>query len=359
MDILRQGGVDAEFVASVRAEFILYWRERGGPRRTSTADFVAFVRQRWARYQSGLTHTREPQRLQRDWQPDPSVWDLLDMAGVDRQFAREKLPEFVLYWVDSNELHSPGTPSSCSTSNINGDVIRREEPMTKTQSVEELARSVARGIAASPTTSATQAGQTEHGNTDREALVEAINQVFALFRLNYANQFYAAWPDASELNQVKRLWLDALKDYPPEMILRGARYAIEHSEYLPNLSRMHDSCQQSLNEMGLPSVRDAYLEACNAPSPKAAYRWSHPAVFHAGAPLTGTSSPTIRSRSPGRYFASAISRWYCARPKGRLTLPARPPSPRPQRTPCHWKNERQRYRSCVKKRGCSASVPRL
>ena len=106
MDILHQGGIDAAFAASVRAEFILYWRERGGPPKDVNSRFVAFVRQRWARYQSGLSHTREPQRLSRDWQPDPSVWDLLNMAGVDREFAREKLPEFVLYWVDSNELHT-------------------------------------------------------------------------------------------------------------------------------------------------------------------------------------------------------------------------------------------------------------
>lgn len=114
-------------------------------------------------------------------------------------------------------------------------------------------------------------------------MIEAINQVFALFRLNYANQFYAAWPDAQQLNQIKRLWLDALADYPPEMILRGARHAMEHSEYLPNLSRMHDSCQQSLMDLGLPSPREAYLEACNATSPKSAYQWRHPAVFYAGA----------------------------------------------------------------------------
>ncbi|MEY3007950.1 MAG: hypothetical protein RI942_2292, partial [Pseudomonadota bacterium] len=30
----------------------------------------------------------------------------------------------------------------------------------------------------------------------REDYVEAINQVFALFRLNYHNQYYAAYPDA-------------------------------------------------------------------------------------------------------------------------------------------------------------------
>ncbi len=105
-DILNQGGVDPDFADSVRAEFILYWRERGGPPRDVNSRFVAFVRQRWARHQSGLTHTREPQRLSRDWQPDPSVWDMLDMAGVDRGFTQERLPEFVLYWVDSNELHT-------------------------------------------------------------------------------------------------------------------------------------------------------------------------------------------------------------------------------------------------------------
>lgn len=106
LDILHQGGVDEAFIESVRAEFVLYWRERGGPPKDVNSRFIGFVRQRWARYQSGLTHTREPQRLSRDWQPDPSVWDMFDMAGIDRQFAKEKLPEFVLYWSDSNELHT-------------------------------------------------------------------------------------------------------------------------------------------------------------------------------------------------------------------------------------------------------------
>ncbi|TXS96820.1 hypothetical protein FV139_04515 [Parahaliea maris] len=73
-----------------------------------------------------------------------------------------------------------------------------------------------------------------------------------------------------------------MRDYPVEQILRGARHAIEHSEYLPTLNRMHECCQAGLAEFGLPSTRDAYREACNAPSPKAAQRWSHPAVYLAG-----------------------------------------------------------------------------
>ena len=106
--------------------------------------------------------------------------------------------------------------------------------------------------------------------------------MFALFRLNYHNQYYAAYPDQSQLSQIKKLWLDALAEFPVEQILRGAKHAIEHSEYLPTLHRMIECCQSGLSELGLPGARDAYLEACRAPSPKSAQPWSHPAVYLAG-----------------------------------------------------------------------------
>jgi len=81
---------------------------------------------------------------------------------------------------------------------------------------------------------------------------------------------------------VKKLWLGALAAYPVEQILRGARHAIETSEYLPTLNRMLESCQESLREYGLPDARSAYLEACRARSPRSAQAWSHPAVYLAG-----------------------------------------------------------------------------
>ena len=45
---------------------------------------------------------------------------------------------------------------------------------------------------------------------------------------------------------------------------------------------MLECCQQGLSDLGLPSARDAYMEACRAPSPRAAQAWSHPAVYLAG-----------------------------------------------------------------------------
>ncbi|MBE9538236.1 MAG: hypothetical protein IMF06_04090 [Proteobacteria bacterium] len=148
---------------------------------------------------------------------------------------------------------------------------------------KDLIQQVAQGIEASKTTSATPPGHSEASRKRvSEEHVDAINQVFALFRLNYHNQYFAAYQDNSQIQQVKKLWLESLSDYPVEQILRGAKHAIEHSEYLPTLNRMHECCQQSLTKYGLPTAHDAYLEACKAPSPKSAQNWSHPAVYLAG-----------------------------------------------------------------------------
>jgi hypothetical protein len=151
------------------------------------------------------------------------------------------------------------------------------------QDNKDLVQQVAQGIEASSRTSPTPPGPSDPGRPPPgEAHVEALNQVFALFRLNYHNQFYAAYPEESQLKQIKRLWLDALADIPVDQILKGAKHAIENSEYLPTLNRMLECCREGLAEFGLPDARDAYTEACRAGSPRSAQAWSHPAVYLAG-----------------------------------------------------------------------------
>ncbi|MBT8149785.1 MAG: hypothetical protein KJO62_00170, partial [Gammaproteobacteria bacterium] len=65
--------------------------------------------------------------------------------------------------------------------------------------------------------------------------IDAINQVFSLFRINYHNQFYAAYNDTDTLNQAKRLWLQSLATFQQQTLLVAARDIIEQSEYLPTL----------------------------------------------------------------------------------------------------------------------------
>jgi len=149
--------------------------------------------------------------------------------------------------------------------------------------------------------------------------------VFALFRLNYHNQYYAAFPDAEQLRQIKKLWFESLGDYGVSQLLAGARRAIEGSEYLPTLNRMHRCCREAAADLGLPPARDAYQEACATPSPRAAQRWSHAAVYLAGRDCDWFFLTTRPEATSWPVFRDHYER-YCARVLAgeELTMPPAP-----------------------------------
>jgi hypothetical protein len=122
------------------------------------------------------------------------------------------------------------------------------------------------------------AGQTE---SEREAVINAVNQMFAEFSLVYHNQYQKAFPDKEKLMLAKRLWMQHLAHYKPEQILAAVRRVTQESEYLPTVHGVLKYL--GANALGLPDARDAYREACLAPSPKVEQHWSHPAVYLAGA----------------------------------------------------------------------------
>ncbi len=119
-------------------------------------------------------------------------------------------------------------------------------------------------------------------DTRKLELVDAINQVFTLFRLNYHNQYLKAFGNTLELNEVKRLWLEMLHRFDAPTILSAAKMVIETSEFLPTLHTMIHYCERASTRFNLPDAHSAYREACRAPSPKASYHWSHPAIYYAG-----------------------------------------------------------------------------
>ena len=143
----------------------------------------------------------------------------------------------------------------------------------------DLIEQVAQEVATSSMNSAIEAGQ---ANNYSPELIDAINQVFALFRVNYHNQFYSAYADTDLLNQAKRLWLDTLCYFSEKQILQGAKRIISTSEYLPTLNRMLECCEMSDKNGRLPCPEKAYKEACTAGSPKSSFKWSHMAVYYAG-----------------------------------------------------------------------------
>ena len=106
LDILERAGVDRTFMIDCLPEFVLKWREKGTISSTWNTQFVQHIRQQWAIYKARLVHDGLPRPIAPDWQPDPDVYDILRMAEIDRSFAEAQVPEFVLYWRDSGQVHS-------------------------------------------------------------------------------------------------------------------------------------------------------------------------------------------------------------------------------------------------------------
>ncbi|NKB35126.1 MAG: hypothetical protein GKR91_18675 [Pseudomonadales bacterium] len=112
--------------------------------------------------------------------------------------------------------------------------------------------------------------------------VDAINQIFAEFEFAYHNQFHKAFAEAEALVIAKKYWLSSLEQYSPRQIVAAAKRVIQSQDYLPSIAAFIRACEEGKDLFGLPSTRQAYIEACSAPSPKKEFSWSHEAVYHAG-----------------------------------------------------------------------------
>ena len=106
LDIMANSGIPGDFIEQAIPEFILFWRERGTNPRELNSKFIQHIRIQWTRYASSLEHGTEPKRITEQWQPSEDVFDILRLSHIDREFANSLLPEFIVYWRDSNQAHT-------------------------------------------------------------------------------------------------------------------------------------------------------------------------------------------------------------------------------------------------------------
>lgn len=138
--------------------------------------------------------------------------------------------------------------------------------------------------------SQTAAGQSKHSSAqthgaagaDEPDRIDAINQLFAEFELAYHNQYYKAYSTEERLILAKKYWLGCLSEFSPRQIVAAGHKLVRSQEFLPTISAVIRGCEEGIALFGLPAPREAYMEACRAPAPKAAYSWSHQAVYLAG-----------------------------------------------------------------------------
>ena len=105
-EILERNEVDQDFLEQAIPEFILYWRERGTNPKDLNSKFIQHIRIQWAKYTSAMEHSTEPKRITEQWYPPEDVMDILSLSHIEADFARSLIPEFIIYWRDSNQAHT-------------------------------------------------------------------------------------------------------------------------------------------------------------------------------------------------------------------------------------------------------------
>lgn len=147
------------------------------------------------------------------------------------------------------------------------------------RSAEDMEASSATGMVRE---SADERYGTESMDGDGLDHIAAINRVFSQLQFAYHNQYYRAFPDVDSETIAKKYWLSCLEDYAPQQIVAAVKTIVRSQTFLPSLAELIKACERGGDLFGLPSARDAYYEACSAPSPKKEFAWSHPAVYYAG-----------------------------------------------------------------------------
>ena len=148
--------------------------------------------------------------------------------------------------------------------------------------IEQVKQQLSQPSSGSPTAAGPAAAERTEPFGASADQIDAINRIFAELELAYHNQYHKAFAHEDSVTLAKQLWLDALRGYSPEVMLKACRAAIGASEYLPSLHSIQKHCLAQLQVLGIPDAYSAFREACIAPSPKRNFGWSHPLVYHAG-----------------------------------------------------------------------------
>ena len=102
--ILEISGINSSFIEDAVPEFVLYWRERGMVNGAWNTKFIEHIRRQWAKFSASFGYDDTPKAITASWQPSNDCFEILQLAEIDEEYARGKIPEFVMYWKDSQQV---------------------------------------------------------------------------------------------------------------------------------------------------------------------------------------------------------------------------------------------------------------
>lgn len=106
LEILVNSGISSSFIEDAVPEFVLYWRERGVEHGAWNTKFIEHIRRQWAKFSASFGRDDTPKPISDDWKPSIDCYEILQLAEIDEEWAKTRVPEFVMYWKDSQQVKS-------------------------------------------------------------------------------------------------------------------------------------------------------------------------------------------------------------------------------------------------------------
>lgn len=105
LSILEHAGISTSFIEDAVPEFILFWREKGLVTSMWNTKFIAHIRRQWGKFTLALEHDNTPRLIPEDYQPSTPCYEVLAMANIDLDFARDQVKEFIMYWQERKDAY--------------------------------------------------------------------------------------------------------------------------------------------------------------------------------------------------------------------------------------------------------------
>lgn len=106
--------------------------------------------------------------------------------------------------------------------------------------------------------------------------------IFARFMAIYGHKFKSCFETEEEIRIAKREWALSLEGYSEAELVAAVDRCKETLAWMPAIAEFLALLSQVRGGDGLPSAREAYVEACLHADHPLEHGWSHDAVYRAG-----------------------------------------------------------------------------
>ncbi|MFC3152428.1 DnaT-like ssDNA-binding domain-containing protein [Litoribrevibacter euphylliae] len=93
-------GIPENFIQEAVPEFVTYWRDSGKHAISWGAKFQERVRKLWMEHETKVASNKIPAPITKDWHPSQDAMDILVRDGIDPEFIKDSVAEFLLYWIE-------------------------------------------------------------------------------------------------------------------------------------------------------------------------------------------------------------------------------------------------------------------